>query len=364
MRGIVDAGAFSEALEKVSLVLKKMILPELEGVYIRFSNGCCTLAASDMETWMTAQVPARGDDFALVLGEVKAVRKACRYFSGELSIELTEMGEGKNRRYQATLRCGARGGEFEAYSNDQFPDIPTLQGEANFTVNAAELLARINRVAYATRKPDQSTREMRCCVEFKGNQIYAVDGYRAAWDTDDSLIFPRPFLALPGPLSCLKVFGNAQVEARLETPRIQFSDGRTTLLLRWGMDVPFELDHAVPKNFVGEYIVSPKDFLSELNYLKEVSPKTLKAYVCLRDGALYMQAAGRNFQTRVEMEGGNAFSVGFDLRYMADALKQFEKADQVSVKISGESSPIVIQAEGRSDCALVLPVRIKEEMAA
>lgn len=34
------------------------------------------------------------------------------------------------------------------------------------------------------------------------------------------------------------------------------------------------------------------------------------------------------------------------------------------LKLSGIFSPIVIEAEGRDDFALVLPVRLKEEMAA
>ena len=56
--------------------------------------------------------------------------------------------------------------------------------------------------------------------------------------------------------------------------------------------------------------------------------------------------------------------VGFDLRYMLDALKQFRKEPEVRIKLSGISTPIVIEAEGHSDLALVLPVRLREERTA
>ena len=36
----------------------------------------------------------------------------------------------------------------------------------------------------------------------------------------------------------------------------------------------------------------------------------------------------------------------------------------MTVKLSGVLSPIVIEAKGRGDFALVLPVRLKEELAA
>lgn len=49
---------------------------------------------------------------------------------------------------------------------------------------------------------------------------------------------------------------------------------------------------------------------------------------------------------------------------MLDALKQFRKEPEVQIKLSGVYTPIVVDAEGRGDFALVLPVRLREEKAA
>ena len=49
---------------------------------------------------------------------------------------------------------------------------------------------------------------------------------------------------------------------------------------------------------------------------------------------------------------------------MLDALKQFKAVPEVTMKLSGVYSPIVIEAENRGDFALVLPVRLKGDMAA
>ena len=51
-------------------------------------------------------------------------------------------------------------------------------------------------------------------------------------------------------------------------------------------------------------------------------------------------------------------------RHVLDALKQFRKEPEVQIKLSGIYTPIVIEAAGRSDFALVLPVRLHEERAA
>lgn len=50
--------------------------------------------------------------------------------------------------------------------------------------------------------------------------------------------------------------------------------------------------------------------------------------------------------------------------HMLDALKQFKGEVEVCIHLSSPHAPIVIDAAGRSDFALVVPVRLKEEMAA
>ncbi len=50
--------------------------------------------------------------------------------------------------------------------------------------------------------------------------------------------------------------------------------------------------------------------------------------------------------------------MGFSLRYMEDAMKQFKGEHLVKMKLSSSFGPIVIEAENRNDFAMVLPVRL------
>ena len=77
-----------------------------------------------------------------------------------------------------------------------------------------------------------------------------------------------------------------------------------------------------------------------------------------------MNVPSGRFATRVSMVGRSDLAIGFNLRYMIDALRQFRKEPMVRLKLSGPYTPIVIEADGRSDFALVLPVRLREERAA
>ena len=49
---------------------------------------------------------------------------------------------------------------------------------------------------------------------------------------------------------------------------------------------------------------------------------------------------------------------------MADALKQFEKEPAVRMKLNSPHGPLVIEADGRNDYALVTLARIRDGAAA
>ena len=66
----------------------------------------------------------------------------------------------------------------------------------------------------------------------------------------------------------------------------------------------------------------------------------------------------------MEIEGESELAVGFDQRYMKDALTQFKGEPRVRVKLTSGGGPIIIEAEGRNDFAMVLPVRPRIDMAA
>lgn len=77
MRAVVDAKEFSKALDKVSKAVRKSkYIPVLEEVLVQFRNGRCVLTGTDLETWLTAEIPARGDDFAFIFYRTASAVKA------------------------------------------------------------------------------------------------------------------------------------------------------------------------------------------------------------------------------------------------------------------------------------------------
>ena len=169
MRATVDAKAFVQALDRVSGIIRKSSIPVLNAVLVRFGDGHCTLTATNIETYLSAALPAQGDAFAFLLDRPRETARAFRQFEGELTLEQTEKGEGDRRRITLALSCGPRAAELHPFLPEDFPRGPKWEPQEEFTANAARLYARVERVKYAAGLPEKNdARPCRSKVQFSG----------------------------------------------------------------------------------------------------------------------------------------------------------------------------------------------------
>jgi len=363
-RAIIDAKAFSEGLDQVSKALRKMTYPALSEICVRFEDGTCILTATDMETWLIKRIPAQGEDMAFVFSRTKDVAKACRLFHGALILELEEDNSGKNKELKLLMRCGSRSAEFDAMDSELYPDYKPFVTETSFSINAASLHARIERVDYAAMKSWETSNATRSSVQFSGSHVFALDGNRLACDTDPDYSFPRPFMANRETLPHLKLFGDQEVLVEFGKGRCRFTNGAITLdFIIPSMDI-FGVDKTIPQNFAESFTVNPGSLLRELKYLKEFTARERYPYVRFCSGDMFMPASSGTYRTRVEICGESSTTFAFELNRMIDAMRQFKDEPSVRMNVNSSVSPFVITAEGRSDLALVCPVRLTDRLLA
>lgn len=361
MRFTVDARAFSDAMSKVSKVLRKSPLPILEEIAVHVKNGLCTLTATDFDTWLVAELPARGDDVSFVFSRTKDVMKACAHFEGELAIAFVPKDE---RDGKIEVLCGQRSAEFPVIAHEDYPERGTIEDGISLRLNAAALFRRVERVRYAAEKGCLDRRPQSACVQFREDRVFSLDGRRMACDTQPGTVFPAPCLLRGDALTHLRAFGENEVTVQIGANKVCFSDETLKLYVRrYGVDT-YDPDAAIPKSYREVITVKTDELLRELTYLKECIGSCTFPYVRFAGQELSMNVPSGRFTTRVSMVGRGDLAIGFNLRYMLDALKQFRKEPMVRIKLSGPYTPIVIDAEGCSDFALVLPVRLRDEMAA
>lgn len=364
MKATVDAQGFCQALNKVIKVVKRSQIPVLEGVLVQIKGGACILTATDFTTWLTTAIPAQGDDVAFVFQRPKDAAQACKHFEGILTLETKEQSRGKDHWLQLTISCGPRCAQVMAFLPEDYPSAPTIEAKHTYTVNAARLLERVEHVKYTLRKPYANEEAQRTHVQFSGNKVFALDGKRLAWDVDDHLIVRQPFMVLPEALGYLKFFGDQKIKISMGERHLELTNRTSTIRTRIEGPLVFNVDGVVPKKFSEEFYVCPKDFLGELDYLKKLLHSTDKAHIFFSSGRLSLAAASGNYSTQVQVDGENTIGFGFELGYMVDALRQFRGESQIKMKIISPVAPVVLEAEGRSDFAIVLPIRMKQAVAA
>lgn len=290
MRFTVDARAFSDAMSKVSKVLRKSPLPILEEIAVCIQHGRCTLTATDLETWLVAEIPTLGDDMSFVLSRTKDVMKACSHFEGELAITLVFKDE---KDGTLEVRCGQRAAEFSVSSHEDYPECGTVEDGTSLRVNAAALFRRIERVRYAAEKGCLDRRPQSACVQFREDRIFSLDGRRMACDTQPDTVFPVPCLMLGDALTHLRAFGENEVTVQIGAHKVCFSDETLKLYVRrYGVDT-YDPDAAIPKAYREVITVQTDELLRELTYLKECVGSCTFPYVRFAGKELSMNVPDR-----------------------------------------------------------------------
>ena len=145
MRSSVDAAAFYKAMTALMDIPAKSPVKVLQEIKVEFTADHCTLSATDFGTWLSVTIPASGDDFAFVFWNSAGIQKVCRYFTGQLELELS----GQRKSQIITMRCGDKGGKFPVYEAEECPTWPEFEAKQSYTANAANILKCVKQVKYA-----------------------------------------------------------------------------------------------------------------------------------------------------------------------------------------------------------------------
>ena len=357
MRSSVDAAAFYKAMTALLDIPAKSPVKVLQEIKVEFTADHCTLSATNFGTWLSVTIPASGDNFAFVFWNSAGVQKVCRYFTGQLELELS----GQRKSQIITMRCGDKGGKFPVYEAEECPTWPEFEAKQSYTANAANILKCVKQVKYAVDL--RSTRPEYQGVLFQSKHIWAVEGHRAACCDDGGLDVETPFLVGVSALEQLKVFGAADIQISVADNWVLFQNEHVRLLAKRILNVtPIPYENVVPQKWNEEFCFHRKDFVQALRYLLACAGKGDKPYVRFENGLLNLRAKDCLYKAAVSISTESSIIFGFDARFMLDALTQFEKQDMVAMRLTSPLGAILLVAGNSS--AIVLPVRLKEEQKA
>ena len=354
MRSSVDAAAFYKAMTALMDIPAKSPVKVLQEIKVEFTADHCTLSATNFNTWLSVTIPASGDSFDFVFQNSASIQKVCRHYDGTLELELFRRGD----EPFLTMRSGSKGGEFPVYDTLDCPAWPEFEAEQTYTANAAKILACVKQVKYAVDL--RSTRPEYQGVLLQNKHIWAVEGHRAACCDDGGLDVETPFLVGVSALEQLKVFGAADIQISVADNWVLFQNEHVRLLAKRILNVtPITYESVVPQKWNEEFCFHRKDFVQALKYLLACTGKTGKPYIRFHNGVLTLRTKDCLYKAAVPISPESHIFFGVDIRYMLDALTQFEKQELVTMRLINPLGAISLVAGSSS--AIVLPVRLKEE---
>lgn len=367
MRFTLNQKELSEAVLNIQrAVSSKSTIPALEGILLSAKEGRLELSAYDMELGMTTSIEAQ------VQEEGRLVLNA-RLF-GDIVKRLPDTGVAvsSDEKNIATIDSGASEFSIIGIPAEEFPEFPSVSETTSIEISQSLLKSMIRQTLFAVAADDSKPVHTGSLFELADRQlrIVSVDGYRLAMrmepvQCEKNLRFVVPGKALS---EVLKLLGDEDENLTILIGRRHaiFQIRKYTLITSLLEGEFLDYRAAIPAGESTVVTVKTQSFTNSVERVSLLITDRLKSPVrcILEENEIKLFCStpmGRaNDQVACEL-AGDRVEIGFNNRYLLDALRNSE-GDEVRLVLNGALSPMkVLPKEGNSFLFLVLPVRLKSE---
>lgn len=347
-------------------VSPKSSIPALEGILLEADEDL-RLTGYNLETGIRTTVPADiQSKGTLVLG--------ARLF-GEIIRKLPDdIVTFSAENYMVNIKCGMS--EFNILGTDpeEFPELPTVEYQNSFLIQQQKLKSMISQTLFAVSDNESRPIHTGSLFEIEGDSltVVSVDGYRLALrhetleqrEGTESFSFVVPGAAL-GEVE--KICSDSEESATVTqgARHVMFKIGDTMLVSRRLEGEFLAWRQAIPRNNAIHVQGDTKALLASIDRVSLIISDKLKSPLrCIFENNLLKistKTAIGDAADQCPLDGdGNGLEIGFNNKYLMDALKA-APADQVRLELSSGVSPCVILPTGEEENFLymVLPVRLK-----
>ena len=347
-------------------VAAKSSLSVIEGILCRAGDGL-NLTGYNMETAITYNVEAEVADAGECILPAKLFGDIIRRLpEGPVTVVVDE-------NYKVAIRSGYASFNISAESADDYPELPDVNSGRPIRIPQNKLKELISGTIFAVS--ENQSRPIHTGVKFEVTQeaitAVAVDGFRLARrsyhpeeGTGRELSFVVPAAGLKE-VEKILVDSDEDASFTLGPKHILYQLGNATLVCRL-LDGEFlDWRKVVPTNCPIKLVANVSDLASSIDRVGLIVSEKHKSPVrCVFSNQVLNMRTATTIgaaEDRCAIAGdGRELEIGFNVRYMADALKAIP-AEEVTLELTNGLSPIVLTpVDGKYDFSyMVLPVRIK-----
>ena len=367
MRFTCEKNSLVQGLNIVSrTVAQKSSLSVIEGILCKAGLGIC-LTGYNMETAISYEIEAEVTDSGECILPARLFGDIIRRLpEGPVTVVVDET-------YKVSIRSGFASFTISAECSDDYPELPDVNTGRAVPIPQRELKEMIGGTIFAVA--ENQGRPIHTGVKFEVTNdsitTIAVDGFRLARRTyhPETPICREMNFVVPaqGLKEVEKILTDSEESASLTLgpKHILFQIGPATLVCRLLEGDFLDWRRVVPTNCPVKLIAHVSDLASSVERVGLIVSEKYKSPVRCRfsNQEVYMRTNTTigAAEDRCSYAGdGKELEIGFNVRYLADALRAVP-SEEVTLELTNGLSPMVLTpVDDKQDFAyMILPVRIK-----
>ena len=347
-------------------VAQKSSLSVIEGILCRAGHGL-SLTGYNMETAITYQIEAEVTDPGECILPAKLFGDIIRRLpEGPVTVLVDD-------NYKVSIRAGYASFSISAENAEDYPELPDVNSGRPIQIPQTALKELISGTIFAVS--ENQGRPIHTGVKFEVTNetisAIAVDGFRLArrtWHAEESTGRELSFVVpAQGLKEVEKIVTDADDMASftLGPKHILYTIGNATLVCRLLEGDFLDWRRVVPTNCPVKLVAHVSDLASSIERVGLIVSEKYKSPVRCVFGNQSVQLRTNTTigaaEDRCSLAGdGKELEIGFNVRYLADALRVIP-SEEVCLELTNGLSPIVLTpVEEKYDYSyMVLPVRIK-----
>ena len=347
-------------------VAQKSTLTVIEGILCR-ANDALSLTGYNMETAITYRIDAEVTDPGQCILPARLFGDIIRRLpEGPVTVVVDD-------NYKVSIRSGYASFTISAESADDYPELPDVGTGRSVSIPQTALKDLISGTIFAVSENQGRPIHTGVKFEVEDNAVsaIAVDGFRLArrtYHTDEAtgrnVSFVVPAQGLKEVEKILSDNGE-DVAFVLGQKHILYQIGTATVICRLLEGDFLDWRRVVPTNCPIKLTAHVSDLTSSIERVGLIVSEKYKSPVrCLFGNQVVQLRTSTTIgaaEDQCSLAGdGKELEIGFNVRYLADALRAIP-SEEVMLELTNGLSPIVLTpADNKYDYAyMVLPVRIK-----
>ncbi len=343
----------------------KSPIPALEGLLLQASDRL-TVTGYDLKKGIYTQLEAEVKEQGSVVVGARLFGEMIRRLPDGIVTISTDINNNVN------VKCGKSEFNFMGISPEDYPEMPVVDGVNNIALPQKILGSMINQTIFAVADNDIRPIYTGTLFDIEGEELtlVSVDGYRLAKRSEklESAKMENCSFVVPG--SALadieRICGDSEelVKISVGAKHISFSIGETVVVSRRLEGEFLNYKKSIPDSFKYTVKVDRGEFMSAIDRVALIVSErnTSPVRMSFNDGNIdcfCVTPIGRAEDVCTCEGSGDGLQIGFNDRYLKDALKAAAK-EELNVCLNSASSPCIITAADGSNnfTYMILPVRL------